>query len=100
MGEGKNEIRFVWDDVKADINHRKHHISFTTAALVFDDPFRIEIYDIYHSEDENRYITIGMVNDVLFVVYTMRGNAIRLISARLATKEEREAYYEYNSLYS
>lgn len=54
--------------------------------LVFNDDNRIEIYDFEHSSDENRYKTIGCVNDILFVVYTERKENIRLISARLATK--------------
>ena len=65
--------------------------------LVFNDLQRIEIYDIEHSVSEDRYNTIGMVHDVLFVVYTERKENIRLISARLATKIERSIYYDTNS---
>lgn len=82
-----------WDDKKAAINKQKHGITFRTAALVFSDPDRLEIFDDFHSDDEDRYITIGMVKKVLFVVHTDRENAIRIISAREATAEERRAYY-------
>lgn len=60
---------------------------------------RLELYDDVHSDTEDRYITIGEINGVaiiVFVVYTERGNAIRLISARKATKQERRAYYDYS----
>ena len=74
----------------------KHGIDFSTAALVFGDVNRIEMFDALHSEYENRYITIGEIHGVaivLLVVYTERGEAIRLISARKATKQERRKYY-------
>jgi uncharacterized DUF497 family protein len=82
-----------WDDNKNHINIRKHGISFETAALVFADEERIEYYDKLHSQEEDRYIVLGYVNGVLFVVYTMREDATRLISARLATPKERRIYY-------
>ena len=81
------------------INMEKHGIDFDTAVLVFNDLQRIEIYDIEHSIEEDRYNTIGMVNDVLFVVYTERKDNIRLISARLATKLERSIYYDQDSYF-
>lgn len=90
---------FEWDTRKNEINKRKHKISFETAKYVFTDPTRIEIYDEIHSfTDEERVTVLGKVHEVLFVVYTMRKENIRIISARLATKEEKEAYYG-NSLY-
>jgi uncharacterized DUF497 family protein len=64
---------------------------------VFDDEDRIEIFDYEHSLDEDRYNTIGMVHDILFVVYTERKERIRMISARIASSEERRIYYDYNS---
>lgn len=82
-----------WDEQKNEINKRKHGISFETAARVFDDENRIEIYDEEHSTEEERYIVLGLVRKVLFVVYTNRINATRIISARKATKAETEAYY-------
>ncbi len=60
-----------------------------TAMLVFNDLQRIEIYDVEHSIHEDRYNTIGLVHDVLFVVYTEHKENIRLICARLATKIEK-----------
>ena len=88
-----NDIYVEWDDAKEKINIKKHGISFDTAALVFSDQNRLEFYDEWHSRDEDRYITIGAVDDVLFVVYTDREEAVRLISARVATEEERRLYY-------
>ena len=88
---------FDWDDEKEQANIVKHGIDFSTAALVFGDANRIEKYDEAHSLDEDRYITIGQINGVaivVMVVYTERDQAIRIISARLATKREREAYYK------
>lgn len=64
---------------------------------MFDDEDRIEIFDYEHSLDEDRYNTIGMVHDILFVVYTERKERIRMISARIASSEERRIYYDYNS---
>lgn len=87
-----------WDDEKAALNLKKHGISFETAAEVFQDENRLEFYDVEHSETEERYITIGRVNAVLFVVYTERGQNIRLISARMATAKERRIYYGHCSL--
>ena len=89
-------MNFEWDEEKNQLNLRKHGIDFETAVLVFNDLQRIEIYDVEHSINEDRYNTIGMVNDILFVVYTERKENIRLISARLATKTERSIYYDTN----
>ena len=84
---------FEWDDEKAKVNLKKHGVPFETAAKVFLDENRIEIYDEAHGGDEDRYITIGMAGDILFVVYTERSPRIRLISARLANARERKVYY-------
>ena len=83
----------IWNKKKAAINKQKHGISFETAALIFADENRIERRDDKHSHDEERWQTIGMVEDVLFVVYTERGEAVRLITARAATPNERSEYY-------
>lgn len=91
-------LKFEWDEDKARINRQKHGISFETAALVFEDVDRLEIFDEGHSIDEDRYITIGMAGEVLFVVYTERKEAIRLISARLANARERSLYYGYGKI--
>ena len=89
---------FVWDEEKNRSNIKKHGVDFKTAALVFHDDLRLEYPDPDHSEEEARYRTIGLVHDVLTVVYCDRENSItgetdiRIISARLATKLERNAY--------
>lgn len=88
---------FEWDENKEKINISKHGLDFSTAALVFRDQNRLEWFDELHSDYEDRYITIGEINGiavVLMVVYTERGDAIRLISARKATKQERRMYYD------
>lgn len=90
-------MQFEWDDNKEKTNIKKHKIDFTTASFVFDDENRLEIFDEGHSADEDRYITIGLINQipvVVMVVYTERGQIIRLISARKATTEERRLYYD------
>ena len=88
-----SEIEFNWDDEKNKRNIEIHGISFETAAYVFLDPDYLEIFDTEHSENEDRFIVIGRVKEVLFVVYTERNSAIRLISARKATERERRLYY-------
>jgi len=88
-----SDVIVEWDDNKSQINIKKHGISFDTAALVFADEERIEYYDKLHSQDEDRYVILGCVQGILYVVYTMRGEAARLISARMATPTERKIYY-------
>ena len=68
-------------------------------AYVFDDPYYIEMFDFEHSIDEDRYIAIEKVGDVLFVVFTERKDTIRLISAKRTTSAERELYYDQNINY-
>ena len=87
-------MKFEWDEEKNRINKLKHGIDFNTAIHVFDDENRIEIYDYEHSIDEDRYNTIGLVHDILFVVYTERKDRLKIISARLATAMERRLYYD------
>lgn len=84
----------VWDKKKAALNFQKHGIEFEDAALVFADENALEWRDDKHSRDEDRWQIIGMVKEVLFVVYTERGEAFRLITARAATPKERTEYYE------
>ena len=83
---------FEWGYEKEQRNIKIHKISFETAKLVFNDNNRIELFDINHSGAEDRIITIGKVDKVLFVVYTERGEKTRIISARAATKAERRLY--------
>jgi hypothetical protein len=90
---------FEWDEEKERINIAKHGIDFETAARVFADENRLELYDARHSDEEDRYMAIGMIGDVMYivtVVFTERNEAIRLISARKATKQERKLYYDYS----
>lgn len=86
-------LLFEWDEEKAAANIKKHHVDFDDAMRVFEDDYRIEFYDIAHSDEEDRYNTIGMVRDVLFVVYAERGEYIRIISARKANRKEERLYY-------
>lgn len=88
------ELVFEWDQDKAESNLKKHGVSFDRAILVFADENSIEYYGADHSVFENRYNIIGMADDVLFVVYTERRDAIRIISARAATSRERRLYYD------
>ena len=91
-------MTFDWDEAKDRINIKKHGINFETATRVFNDSFRIELYDKDHSCDEERYITIGEVCGrplVISVTYTERKEVIRLISARKATAREKRLYYDY-----
>jgi uncharacterized protein len=86
-------MTFEYDPQKAQTNWQKHGVSFAEAELVFFDP--IAIHDIDpDSIDEERFITVGMGNSglLLVVVYTMRGEMVRLISARRATRQEVKAY--------
>lgn len=94
-----NEMLFEWDDEKNRINLRKHGIDFTDAAQVFFDENRIEQPDEFHSDDEDRWQVIGMVNEILFVIYTDREDRTRIISARKADKRERRIYYGNGNLY-
>jgi len=89
-----NNLVFEWDERKNKINILKHGISFETAANIFLDNDRLEVYDEDHSDyNEDRYISIGMVEDILYVVFTDREDTIRLISVRIATEQERNLYY-------
>ena len=87
---------FEWDPVKAEANLRKHGVSFLDATAVFADPLSITIADPDHSESEKRFVSIGMCSKgrLLIVVHTTRGATIRLISARRATRKERNTYEE------
>lgn len=93
-------MEFEWDENKNLINQKKHHVSFEVASYVFCDENHIEFYDYEHSTaDEDRYVAIGLVQDVLYVVFTERKDAIRLISARKATAQERREYYDDSFYY-
>ncbi len=85
---------FEWDSEKENLNIKKHGIDFSTAMLAFNDEDYLEWYDEEHSKTEDRYNVLGLVHDVIFVVYTERRDNIRIISARLATGWERSLYYD------
>jgi hypothetical protein len=88
-------VGFEWDDAsKAGINFRKHGVRMPEAIPVFDDPYAITIADEESDPDERRFVTLGMgaAGRVLVVVYTWRGENIRIISARPAEGHEREEY--------
>jgi uncharacterized protein len=85
-----------WDGKKAWENFNKHGVAFTEAATVFGDPLSLTIADPLHSTDEERFVTIGQSTEgrLLVVVHTERGDTIRIISARVATRRERRSYEE------
>lgn len=88
-----DDFYLEWDENKDRVNKKKHGISFETAKYVFADVNRVEFYNENHSTlEEDRYFTLGMVEDILFVVYTERGKNVRLISARIANERERRIY--------
>ncbi len=87
-----SKASFEWDEEKDRINFEKHGIHFKTAAKVFLDPNKLIREDSEHPE-EMRYDILGRVGKILFVVCSFRlYNTIRMISARLATKPEKERY--------
>jgi uncharacterized protein len=76
-------VDFEWDPTKAETSFRKHGVAFLKAIEVFQDPFRQDQPDTLNDYGEDRWITLGRVEDaVLHVVSTRRGESIRLISAR------------------
>lgn len=89
---------FEWDEHKNRLNQRKHGISFEEASTVFKDPYSITFNDPYHSEEEDRFLVIGTTrNERICIVshcYRDGGNRIRIISARKATRSEKDFYEE------
>lgn len=87
-------IEFEWDPRKAKKNFKKHKVSFAEAATVLHDPLGITVFDPEHSEEEERFISMGMAKSsrVLMVAHTDRENRIRIISARKLDRMERKAY--------
>ena len=92
-------IKFEWDKRKARQNLRKHRVNFTEASTVFADTLSITIPDPDHSEDEERWVTMGLSNRhrLLVVVHTEEEEKIRIISARTAGRIERRKYEEGHS---
>jgi uncharacterized DUF497 family protein len=93
-----NYGKFEWDDQKAADNDAKHGVTFEMARDAFKDRFAIERLDDREAYGEDRYVLVGMVeNRLLFVAYTMRGDTIRIISARGAEPHEHRQYHEDNN---
>jgi len=89
-------MEFEWDPNKAEENQRKHGISFHEGASVFGDPLAITFSDPEHSTDEERHLTFGLsrFNRLVVVSHTDRRGRMRIISARLMTRQERKIYEE------
>jgi uncharacterized DUF497 family protein len=89
-------VIFVWDSGKAETNFKKHGVDFREAATVFDDPRSTTYPDVDHSTLERRFVMIGASapRRVLVVAYTEQDAAVRIISARLATRREMRFYEE------
>lgn len=92
---------FEWDNEKAQSNKRKHRVGFEEAKTIFSDPFLVSFPDEYHSEDEQRLISIGASsrNRIILAVHTEMLESkntivVRIISARKATASERRVYEE------
>jgi uncharacterized protein len=87
-------MRFEWDDNKAESNFLKHGIQFEDAVTVFADPYLLFTEDSSHSQGKEREWAMGEAEDgsIVVVVFTMRGERIRIISARKATKKECQRY--------
>ena len=94
-------VEFEWNPSKSRANFKKHGIEFNEAQSVFYDDFALQFFDEEHSEQEDRFIMLGLSNEarVLVVVHCERsnGDVIRIISARKATSSERQ-YYEASRL--
>jgi len=93
------DYQFDWDPQKDQQNRRKHRVSFRQAATIFRDPDQLSIYDVEHSEDEDRWITIGLDSSgiIRVVIHTFEQStpdsaSIRIISARTATVPEAQDY--------
>jgi uncharacterized DUF497 family protein len=89
-------LRFVWDREKATANLRKHAVDFHEGATAFGDLLSITIPDPEHSIGEERWLLLGQsaAGRLLVVAHTERGDEIRIISARPATRGERQTYEE------
>jgi len=87
-------LAFEWDSRKARSNLAKHGVGFEEGSTIFGDPLSLTIPDPDHSLHEERYITMGtaFTGKLLVVVHTERGDNIRIISARPASRRERKVY--------
>lgn len=89
-------MKFEWSSDKAESNYEKHDVSFEEAATVFNDLLSVTFPDPDHSVGESRYVIIGIsrFGQLLIVSHTDRGEKVRIISARKATRQERRFYEE------
>jgi uncharacterized DUF497 family protein len=88
-------LNFEWDDEKATSNLTKHGVPFHEALSVFLDVNRLDRYDGREDYGEDRFLTIGLADDIeLAVAYTLRSDTIRIISARKATRHEQRDYWK------
>ena len=89
-------LLFEWDAHEARKNEETHGVSFDEASTAFRDTLSLTIHDPLHSDEEDRFVLIGnsCMNRLLVVIHTERGENIRIISARRATKKERKQYDE------
>lgn len=96
VGSGRFWMEFEWNPDKAESNYEKHNISFEEAATVFNDLLSVTFPDPDHSVGESRYVIIGMsrFGQILVVSHTDRGEKVRIISVRQATRKERRFYEE------
>jgi uncharacterized protein len=89
-------MQFEWDPVKAASNAKKHKVTFGVAKTVFYDDFAVQFFDEKHSDDEDRFLLLGMSSDarLLLVCHCERedGDVIRIISARKAAQNEARYY--------
>ena len=90
-------MEFVWDRSKAQINHQKHGISFEEAQTIFYDAYARLIHDPDHSDDEDRFILLGMsyTPRLLVVCHCYNEDQIRIISARKANRKESKSYEDF-----
>ncbi|MBI3351514.1 MAG: BrnT family toxin [Nitrospirae bacterium] len=96
-------MKFEWDLEKEKANRKKHNVTFLEASTVFADKYQLNLFDEEHSDNEDRWITIGQSLNykTLVVIHTYRKirdkESVRIISARKATKHEERQYYERRS---
>ena len=88
------DLVFEWDEEKAKRNEAKHGVAFDEAKTIFNDPFAMTVSDPDHSDEEERWLNIGLSTEgrLLVVWYTERSEKIRIIGSRRATKAEERAY--------
>jgi hypothetical protein len=93
------KLEFEWHKAKAEANFRRQGVSFDLAKTVFKDPFAIERLDDREEHGEERFVIIGAAEGrvLLFVAYTDREERIRIISARRATQNEQDDYFQQNA---